>query len=430
MTSTRKLLLLALLVLGASIFLVACGGDDDDGGDDAEETEETTASAEEILTETFANNEQITSGTIEMSINGSAESAEGSGSGEASLTGSFQGEEGNPSAIPELDLQGDLSYEVEGLGSDSSSGGITVTDENMYVTIDDQAYEVGGDLSTQFRDTFEQAAAMSAATSGATGEAGTTASLDAQCQTLIEQLGGNVAACDEIDVFSWMDLTVEDQTEIDGATVDHVSGTFNIPAMIDNVNAAIEASEIPGAEPIPEEQASQAEEAITELSFDVYSGTEDRLLRGLDFNTSIDPSAVDPSEDTGAVTVGFEIRYGGINEPQTIEAPAGAQPIDDLLEQYGLNSDLLSQQLSQSMSGVGGMLGGSADFGGSTDDLGGTGGGSGGGGGGGGSTGGIGSGGGGATDAETEQALEDLEEICLQAATTPQEKSDCEAIAP
>ena len=407
-----------MLVLIAPVVLVACGGDD--GGDE---------DPEQVLRDTFSNDEQVSSGTIDITIDGSVDGTQ-SGSGEASLSGSFQGDEAEPTAFPQFDLTATLSGEAAGTSA-SFEGGLTATEDNMYIEYQDQTYEVGTELFSTLTDSFEQAAAM---TAGATGEEGATdASFDEQCATLLEQVGGNAAACDTLDVFSWFELTNEGETEVEGSPTIHVHGTVDIGAMIDNVNAAIEASEVPDAETITDEEKAQAEEAISELSFDVYSGTEDRLLRGFDLNLTVDASAIPDASTSGVESVSGHLgtRIGAVNEEQTIEAPADAQPLDDLLSQFGLSAEDLESQLgAMSQLGIGGVPS-TDDFGGGTDlggtDLGGGGGGGGGGLGGGGGSGGGGGGGGGG---DIDDSLAQLYLACIAEAKNPQQLQDCEALAP
>jgi hypothetical protein len=381
LTRIRKLFLLAILVLVAPVVLAACGDENDD------------VDPEQVLTETFTNDEMVSSGTLDISASGSVEGDQ-SGSGEFSLTGAFQGDPEDPAAIPEVDLDASGSVEGEseaGTGSFSvDDAGFTITAENMYVTYQGTTYELGANISEQFRSLVEQAAAQAQA--GATGEDDATGAenFDQQCATLIEQAGGDTAACDELDVFSWFELSNEGTEDVEGTDTIHVHGDVDIPAMVDNINAAIEASGIEGATPISEEDATQADDAVTEGSFDVYSGVDDRLLRGLDLNLGLDPSAIPDAESEGveSIDLEFSFRIGGVNEEQTIEAPADAQPIDDLLGQFGLSESDIESALEGygTQFGLGGLgttgLGGSTDLGGG--GLGGGGGGGGGGAGGGG----------------------------------------------
>jgi hypothetical protein len=353
-----KLLLLAILVLVVPVVLAACGGDENDDEDPAQ-----------VLIDTFTNDETISSGTLDLSLSGSVE-GEQSGSGELSLSGAFQGDPEDPSAFPQFDLDASGSIEGEaaaGTGTFSvDDAGLTATEDNMYVTYQGSTYELGSDIFEQFRSLVEQASAQAQA--GATGEDGASAveNLNQQCDTLIEQAGGNTAACDEVDVFSWFELSNEGTEEIEGTDTIQVHGDVDIPAAVENINAAIEASEIEGAETIPEDDAAQADDAVTEASFDVYSGVDDDLLRGLDLNLGLDPTAIPDADTEGveSIDVEFSLRIGGVNEEQTIDAPTDAQPIDDLLGQFGLSESDIADALEgySTQFGLGGI--GSGDLGG------------------------------------------------------------------
>ena len=417
MTPIRKLFLLALLIFAAPVALVACGGEDSSDED-----------PETVLRETFGNNEQVSSGTFSLSVNGAVEGGESPGSGDASLSGSFQSNPDDPSAVPQLDLTGSVNGEVEGI-SGGGEGGLVITSDNAYITFQGETYEIGTDLFSTLQDTFAQAAALGGLSGGTTGAEGSTTTaaqtFDEQCTTTLEALGGNAAACDTIDVYSWFSLTNEGEEDVEGTATTHIRGEVDVAAAIDNINAAIEASEISGATAIPEEDAATAESAVESLTFDVYSGNEDRLLRGFDLDLTLDPSAIPEASAEGITGIngGLSFRIGGVNEPQTIEAPADAQPLDDLLSQYGLSAaDLEAQLGAMSSLGLGGV--GSTDLGGSDlgdlggSDLGGSedfglGGGSGG-------SGGSGGGGGGGDDFGDEYA------DCILESTSNNPFKECE----
>ena len=394
MTRMRKLFLLSMLVLVAPVVLAACGGDDTADID-----------PEQVLNETFTNDEQVSSGTIDITLGGSVE-GEQSGSGEATLSGSFQGSEEDPATLPQLDLTATVDGEAAGT-SVGFEGGLVVTEDNLFIEYQGTNYEAGAELFDSFRSVVEMAASQAAA--GATGEEGSTQSFTEQCATLLEAAGGNADACDTVDVYSWFELENEGEEEVEGAPTIHIHGTVDIPAMIENINATIAAADIPTATEIPEETASQIEDAVSELSFDVYSGVDDRLLRGLDLNVTVDPSAIPDASESGVtgVTGNFSTRIGAVNEPQTIDAPSDAQPLDDLLSQFGLDSAALQEALGGYMSqvGIGGL--GATGAGGSTD---------------------FGAGGGGGGNAD--DALAQLYLQCLAEAKGPQDIKDCDAFAP
>ena len=310
-----------------------------------------------VLVETLGNDEHVSSGTFDFTLGGSVEGTQ-SATGDVSLSGAFQSDPDDPAAIPQLQLDGSASGDAAGTSVDFE-GGLIVTDGNAYITYQDETYELGASLYNAFTAMAAQTMAAqgglglgatgaedAAPTEGATGAEGATAG---QCPVLMEQAGGNPEACDQIDALSWFDLTNEGTEEIEGADTVHIHGTVDVPTMIDNINATITAAEIPEVEEIPEETATQIEDAVSELSFDVFSGAEDRLLRGFDLNFVVDASAVEGAEDSGVTSAEFDIstRLGDVNSVQTIEAPTDAQPIDDLLEQFGLSSETIQSALSR-----------------------------------------------------------------------------------
>jgi hypothetical protein len=222
---------------------------------------------------------------------------------------------------------------------------------------------------------FDEAAASQDATDGETG----IAAFKKQCETAVEAAGGDTAACD-IDFTTWLsNLTNEGSEDVEGTESTHISGDANVPQIFEDLTALSEATG--DSSEVTPEQLTQAEEAITAASIDVYSSTEDNLLTKLDASFSIDPTAVEsetPVPVTEPIDFTFSVAIGDVNSEQTIEAPSDAQPIDELLSQFGLGG--LGALGGLEGLGGGGLGGGT---GGSLDDLGGGAGGGGGGGGGG-----------------------------------------------
>lgn len=346
MNPLRTSLVIAALALPIPAAVAGCG---DDSGDE---------DPQQVVEATFSNDQTVSSGVLDLSVSGSAEGAEG-GSFEASLSGPFQGDPDDPTQIPQLDFTGSVGGTSAGQSIDFE-GGLTVTEDNAYVEFGGQAYELGTEAFSQFKQLAEQAAQQQqdAGTEGLSfGEA-----FQQGCE---QQLGASAEAC-QIDFQGWLTNLSNDGTEdIDGTEAVHISGDINIDQMLQDVvelaSAAPDAGEIPS-----EEEIQQVSDAITEASFDLYSGTEDDILRGLDFDFAIDATQV-PDADTSEVStvdVSFSMRLSGVNEEQTIEAPADAQPLEGLLSQYGIDPSALG-------GGLGGLGGGGALGGGS--GLGGTG---------------------------------------------------------
>lgn len=324
MTSIRTLLAICALALPIPAAIAGCGGDDDGGDEDPQA----------VLDATFENDERISSGDLDLTASVTAEGEQG-GTFELSLGGPFQGDPDDPTAIPQLDLTGSVSGEGGGQSVDFE-GGVVVTEDNAYVEYQGEAYEVG---TEQFNQLKEQAEAQAGAASGE----GETASFQAGCEQAIEQAGGDPAACD-IDFQSWLtDLTNEGTEEVGGTEAVHIHGDADIEQILTDIGELV--GSVPGAAAqtgFDPSQLSQFSEAVTEASFDVFSGTEDDLLRGLDANIAIDPSALGGGVPVpvDSIDVSFSLEISGVNEEQTIEAPADARPIDDLLGGLGGGSGL------------------------------------------------------------------------------------------
>ncbi len=317
---------LGALALCAGLLIAGCGGDDSSDVD-----------PQTVIDETFSNEETISSGNLSLTFGGSADGEQG-GSFEASLSGPFQGDPDDPAAIPQLDWTGSISGEGAGQ-SISFEGGLTVTEDNAYVEYGGNAYEVGTETFGQFKQLAEQASAQQADTAGLSfGEA-----FRQGCEQSIEAQGGDPAAC-EIDFGGWLsDPETEGTEDIEGTESDHVSGAVNVDTMLDDL---LELGASTG-QPIPagsEEQIAQVADAA-EVTFDLYSATDTRILTGLDFDFALDLTQIDdPSvaaSGAESVDVNFSMRLGEVNEEQTIEAPSDAQPIDELLGQFGVDPSAL-----------------------------------------------------------------------------------------
>jgi hypothetical protein len=128
MSTLPKRLLAAAAVLFAALALLAgCGGDD---GSDAD--------PQELLSETFSGEGQVTSGVLDLSVDASAD-GEGGGSLTASLSGPFDSR--SPDELPLIDLDASADLEA-GPDSQSIEGGIVVTEDSAFLTTGGQAYEV------------------------------------------------------------------------------------------------------------------------------------------------------------------------------------------------------------------------------------------------------------------------------------------------
>jgi hypothetical protein len=322
LTRIRTYCALCALVLGVPTVIAGCGGDDTSDLD-----------PQTVIDQTFNNDERVSSGDLSLSLGASATGDQG-GSLEASMSGPFQGNPDNPSELPQLDWTASITADGAGQ-SFSFDGGVTVTEDNAFVEYGGQAYEVGADAFGQVRDAAEQAAAEQPDNEGLSF---TQAFSQACEQSLRSQGASDTSACD-VDFESWLgDLTNDGAEEIEGTETTRISGTVDVETMLGDL-VELGTAVPQGAGTVPtDEQVQQAADAVTEASFDLYSGTDDSILRGIDFNLALDPNAIPDADAAGvdSVDLNFSMRLGGVNEEQTIDAPSGAKPIDELLGQFGV----------------------------------------------------------------------------------------------
>jgi hypothetical protein len=338
LTRIRTLVAACALALAIPVLVAGCGSDEE--GDEDPAT---------VLEETFNNDTQVTSGDLSLTASASAEGDQGF-SFEGSLSGPFQGDPDNENAFPQLDWTASATGDGAGQSFDFE-GGLVVTEDNAYVEYGGETYEVGTEQFTQLRDQYEAQA------EAATGGADTGGTIQEQCATAIEQAGGDPSACENFDPESWLTNETNEGTEdVGGTETVHIAADADVDQMLTDIGEL--ASSVPGAEAqgFDPAQLSAVSSAVTEASIDVYSGVDDKVLRKLEANLAIDPSAVAPEGVTVPISdiqISFAIEIAGLNEEQTIDAPADAKPISELFGDTGLDPSALE--------GLGGLPGASQD---------------------------------------------------------------------
>lgn len=313
-TSPKRLVLAAMALFSALALLAGCGGSNDD------------ADPQQLLSETFSGDGQVESGVLDISLDAAAAGDSG-GSLTASLSGPF--ESSNPDELPLLDLDASIDLQA-GPDSQSIEGGVTVVEGGAYVTSDGQAYEV--DQPTY--EALVQAFAASAAQQDSSAEQGT---------AIFDQLG--------IDPSTWItDVTNEGTEDVEGTETVHISGTPDVGRILEDAQRIDPTGSAAGAG-----SSAQLADAVESASVDVYTGADDSILRKLDLSIEL----ADPGGSGQTVSFSLSIGISDVNEDQTIEAPADAKPIDELIP-GGLGS------LGSLGGGAGdtglGDLGGSAEY--------------------------------------------------------------------
>jgi hypothetical protein len=292
------------------------------GGDDSEED------PQQVLAETFGSHDtEVTSGVIDLTLEASAEDQ---GSFTASVSGPFQADPNDP-GLPQLDLTAEASGEGTGEAV-NFSGGVVITEDAAYVEYNDQAYEAPTGLFEQ----IEQAAEESEVES----DQGSGQSFQQVCERAAEQVGGDASACD-IDFESWLtDVTNEGTEDVEGTDTVHVTADADVERILADLTGLVSAALPPEAGRVLDlDELQGVAPAISEATIDVYTGEEDKILRRIVLSAALDPGAAS-GLPLPQIDLEFSATLSEMNEEQTIEAPADAQPLRELLDLAGIDLNL------------------------------------------------------------------------------------------
>ena len=194
-----------------------------------------------------------------------------SGSLTATIDGPFQGDASNPTTFPQLDLTAKVSASGAGQ-SFNFDGGLIATKDNAYVEYQGQAYEVGSSLFQQFKTAYEQSARKAKSEQG-----------NQNASSIFEQFG--------IDPKTWLtNVSNEGDETSTGQDTIHIHGDANVDAdrLRPPEDRPADAGRHRRRRSTPA-QLDQVKSAIKDASVDVYSGTDDHLLRKLSLSLSIAP---------------------------------------------------------------------------------------------------------------------------------------------
>jgi hypothetical protein len=294
---------LLVLLLSLATAVAACGSGD--SGDEA------TASTDvnELLTQTFTGSKQVDSGKLALKLR---IDAQGKGSGldgpvSLSLNGPFQSQ--GDGKLPKFDLDA----AVEGAGQ-SIQAGATSTGDKGYVSFQGTDYVLGDQVFEQFKAGFEQA------DKDATGGK----------QQSFASLG--------MDPRKWLtDPKNEGEAKVGDADTIKITGGVDVGKLLDDVDGALAKASslgLAGAGDVPERltdaQRKEILESVKDPRVEIYTGTEDQILRRMVVDVGLDDAA---SETSG--TVAFDASITDLNEDQDIAGPENAKPFDELLGQFG-----------------------------------------------------------------------------------------------
>jgi hypothetical protein len=337
LTRRRTFALLAAFAALAAV-LSACGGG---GGGSSEDPQKVIENA------TFKG---IESGEIHLSVNVKSE-GEKSGEAKIDVSGPFQST--GKKSLPELAMTVKANGEADGKNLDFE-GGLTVLSDRAYVAYKGKNYEIDPTTFGFIKSSFEEA----------------------EQEGSKESKGAEATACQQaatsLDLGEFVDnLENEGGEEVEGVETTKLSGDLNPKSAVEAVVKLIEtpacSSELEAAGSLPLDELKKQEgvltDAIKKAHVEVYVGESDHIVRKVVADLS-----VEPKESKGEkVDVSLDFTLGKVNEKQTIKAPAGAESIEKLLNELGVNPlELLGMTegggagLGSLLEGITGELGGSS----------------------------------------------------------------------
>jgi hypothetical protein len=302
----RTFALLASFAALAAL-LSACGGG---GGGSSADPQQVIENA------TFKG---VESGNVDLTINVKSTGEHG-GNMKVDLTGPFQST--GKESLPELAMAVKANGEADGENI-NFEGGLTILGDRAYVGYKGKNYEVDPTTFGFVKSGFEEAEQE--------GEK--------------ESKGGEVTACQKaatsLRLEEFVDnLENEGGEEVEGVKTTKLSGDLDPQRGVDTIIKLLEtpacASELEAAGPLPlgelKKQKDELTGAIKKAHVQVYVGEDDHIVRKVAADLTVEPPG---SGEQSEVELDFTL--GGVNEKQTIKAPANAEPLENLFGELGIN---------------------------------------------------------------------------------------------
>jgi hypothetical protein len=290
-------LLLAVAAGAMALGLAACGG----GGE--------SKSAKQTLDTAFST--PIKSADLSMDLQVKLDGSQQlSGPIQLRVTGPYHNNGQNQ--LPEMDLQASLSA-----GGTTVPFGFTTTTKNVWVSVQNQAYELGTQATAQINRQLQQQ------------------KKSGQGKTPLSQLG--------IDPLSWVkDAKEEGDANVAGTSTKHVSGTLDVSKMLDDLNKAVKKAPagLGGTQkpqPLTDKQRSEIQKVVKDPRIDVYVAKSDNTLRRIAANLELSVPENQRSQVGGVKggTVAFSIEFANVGNAKAVSPPKHARPLSDLTNQLG-----------------------------------------------------------------------------------------------
>ncbi|HEY6761469.1 MAG TPA: hypothetical protein VI318_18360 [Baekduia sp.] len=303
--TTRSSAVLALLAVLA-LALSACGSSSDSSSG-------SSTDAATLLRDTFGADHPIHSGRVDADLDVAGLSQLGNQPLSLHISGPFQSNGGTklPDFALGVDFQG---------GTNPVTVGAVFAKGGGYLTIEGQAFDLGKDVYNAFKQGYQKAKADSATKGKGKG------------QPTLSALG--------IEPLRWLtDPKTAGTEDIAGTQTEHVTSGVDVPKLLDDVSTLLgKAKDVTSSAgsatgtSVPTQltaaQRAKIVKSIKSAKVDVWTGAKDHTLRKVAVNVQL---------QSGHVI--FQVTLAQLNQPQTINKPAGAKPLSELravLQQMGL----------------------------------------------------------------------------------------------
>lgn len=325
----------ALVALSAAF--AACGGGSSD--DPQTVVEEATLKG-------------VESGKMNLAVDANVEGEKG-GKLDVSVTGPFQSED--EAEYPELDLSFSAKGSLGGKDIDRE-GGLTLLGNKAYVAYEGTEYEVDSTTFNFVKSILKQQS----------GKQGQSSEISA-CKDALSEL----ELADFVE-----NLKSDGSAEVGGTSTTKVSGDLDATAAVEAFSTLIEdptcKEQLSAAGPLPsaaelDKAKSTVQDSLKSAHVDLYVG-DDHIVRRLTAQATIEPPK-GAKAGVKRVELELDLTLTGVNEEQTISAPAKSKPLSNLFLKLGINPlELLGSFQNGGSEGLGGLLEGLSEAGGSGSD--------------------------------------------------------------
>ena len=299
---TRSLRCIVPLV--AAFVLASCGGDSKGTADPAQRAS-ASSDVDALLRTTFANVSKMDSATVDMKLEIEPR-ASGDGPVTAHLSGPFATQ--GPDKLPKFAFAAELTS-----GGQTFNAGATYDGSKAYVSLLGTPYVVSDLVTRQFVAGYEQS-----------------------LKSRQKAQGGLVLGSLGIDFTKWLpDASNEGETQVGDAKTIKISGQADVKQVVADLEKITEkaaALNVPGAsgrlpQKLTPEQKAAAENAVKNLTVEVYTGVDDSILRRLVIDADLQDAA--SKIDAG---ISLDVTFTKVGQEQTITAPSNPKPFTELLK--------------------------------------------------------------------------------------------------